>query len=44
MEFAIRTGRPARTRTGCLVAGLFEDGQPGPVARDIDEGADGLLG
>lgn len=43
MEFAIRTGQPARLRTGCLVAGLFEDGEPGPVARDIDEATDGLL-
>jgi len=44
MEFFIRSGDPARIRSGCLVVGVFEGGKLDQRGKDLDKAAGGLIG
>jgi len=44
MEFARRSGSPAKKRTDCLIVGVFEKRKLTQAAGEVDRASDGLLG
>jgi len=43
VEFSIKSGNPAKQRTGCLVAGIFEPRKMSLPAELLDKASDGLI-
>jgi len=43
MDFFVRSGKPESVRTGCLVAGVFEDGELDEQGKRLDKASDGFL-
>ena len=43
MDFVIAAATPAKQRTGCIVAGVFEGRRLSPPALELDIAADGAL-
>jgi leucyl aminopeptidase len=44
MEFSVQPGDPAMQRTGCVVAGVYEEGRLSPSAMALDTASRGALG
>lgn len=43
MEYGTKTGNPAKSRTQCIVAGVYEDNHLSATARLLDEASDGYI-
>lgn len=44
MEFSIKTGSPDKQPAGCVVVGVFENGQQSPAAQALDQASGGMIG
>jgi leucyl aminopeptidase len=43
MEFSVKSGTPDKQRSGCVVAGVFENRRLSPAAQQIDEVSQGAI-
>ena len=43
MEFSIKSGKPEKQRSGCVIVGVYENGKLSPAASAIDKAASGLV-
>ena len=43
MEFSIKSGSPAKAKTGCVVVGVFEGRKLTPAAAELDKASGGFL-
>ncbi len=43
MEFAVKSGDPARQRTGCIVVGVYERRRLSEAAQRVDQASDGAI-
>ncbi len=43
MEFSIKSGKPEKQRSGCVIVGVYENGKLSTAAAAIDKAASGLI-
>ena len=43
MDYTVKTGRPHKQVSGCLVIGVYEKGRPGPGMESVDKACKGRL-